>query len=241
VKEVCPMPVYAKPKDIAVPGELLAEGQYAVEGAVFVIDRKVYAKTIGVVEIEKEKGKRKIKVVPLKKKYIPHAGDRVIGKVVDVGVTNWTVDINSPYTAILQASEVLPRPTDAARIDLSSYLSVGDIIVAKVIAFDFSRDPLLTIKERGLGRVTKGTLVEIDPAKVARVIGKKGSMIKLLRDMLGVEIIVGQNGRIIVMSEDRDKESLALLAIKKIEREAHVSGLTDRIKAFLRARLEGSK
>jgi len=232
------MPIYVKSKDITVPGELLAEGQYAAEGAVYVVGKKLYAKALGVVEIEREKRRRKIRVVPLKKKYIPHVGDRVVDKIIDVCVTNWTDDINSPYTAVLQASEVLPRPTDAARIDLSSYLKVGDLIVAKVIAFDFSRDPLLTVKEKGLGKVTRGTLVEIDPAKVARVIGRRGSMIKMLTDTLGAEIIVGQNGRIIVVAEDRDIESIALLAIKKIEREAHVSGLTDRIRSFIKAKLK---
>ncbi len=232
------MPIYVRPKDITVPGELLAEGQYTVEGAAYILNKKVIAKSIGIVEISKEKGRKIIKVIPLKKKYIPQAGDKVVGKILDVGVTNWTVDINSPYTAILQATEVLPRPTDAAKIDLSEYLDVGDVIVAKVLAFDFARDPLLTVKEKGLGKVTRGSLVEIDPAKVARVIGRKGSMVKLFKDMLGVELIVGQNGRIIVISDDKDKELLAVLAIKKIEREAHVSGLTDRIREFLQARLK---
>ena len=233
------MPIYAKTKSIVVPGELLAEGRYQVEGAVHVEGRRIYSKAVGVVEITQEKRRKVIKVIPLKKKYIPKVGDKVLGKIIDIGVTNWTVDINSPYPAILQAIEALPRPTDAARMDLSKILDVGDLIVAKVVAFDLTRDPLLTIKEKGLGKVTRGTLVEIDPAKVARIIGKKGSMTRLFKEILGVELIVGKNGRIIVIADDKDKEALAVLAIKKIEREAHVSGLTDRIKRMLEKYVKG--
>lgn len=225
------MPVYARDRDIVVPGEPLASQPFKGEGAVYVDKRKIYAKALSIVEIDSES--KVIRAIPLKKKYLPAKGDKVIGKIVDVGVTHWTVDINSPYPAILQATEVLPRPTDAARMDLSKILKPGDIVVAKVIVFDLTRDPLLTIKERGLGKITKGTLVQIDPAKIPRLIGKKGSMANMIRKTLGVDLIVGKNGRVIIISDDREREALAILIIRKIEREAHVSGLTDRIKKFL--------
>ena len=119
--------------------------------------------------------------------------------------------------------------------------SVGDLVVAKVIAFDLTRDPLLTIKESRLGKVTKGTLVEITPTKVPRVIGKKGSMLKILKDYLNVEVVVGKNGRILVIGEEGEREAIAALAIKKIEREAHVSGLTERIKRFIEQSLREAR
>jgi len=230
------MPVYAKNKQIVLPGEVVAEGKYEVQGPAYAIGRKVYSKVVGVVEIG---DKNKIAIIPLKGKYIPSAGDVVIGKIVDVGLTGWTVDINSPYKAVLQASEVLSRPTDAAKLDLSKILDIGDLVVAKVVAFDYTRDPVLTIKESRLGKVTKGTLVEISPVKIPRVIGRKGSMVSLLKSMLDVEIVVGKNGRILIAGKEPIREAWAAMAIKKIEREAHVPGLTDRIKKLLEGLLEG--
>lgn len=231
------MPVYVKNRQIVVPGELLADiNKYRVEGKVYRKNKKIYSKVLGVVFIDEET--KSIRVLPLKGKYIPSEGDIVIGKVIEVGLTNWTVDINSPYLAVLQVTEVFSKPTQISRTELSKILDVGDIIIAKVISFDYTRDPLLTIKESRLGKVSRGKIVEIPPSKVPRIIGRKGSMVNMLKNMLDVEVVVGKNGRVVVVGKDPVKEEIAVLAIKKIEREAHTSGLTDRVKEFIEEKLK---
>ncbi|MEM0504141.1 MAG: KH domain-containing protein, partial [Archaeoglobaceae archaeon] len=72
-------------------------------------------------------------------------------------------------------------------------------------------------------------------ARVPRVIGKKGSMIKLIKSELDVQIVVGQNG-LIWLNGDRKKVSLAEEVIYLIEEEAHTEGLTDRVAEFIRRR-----
>jgi exosome complex component RRP4 len=57
-------------------------------------------------------------------------------------------------------------------------------------------------------------------------------MVSLLKDKLDVNIFVGKNGRIWINGKVADEE-LAVKAIKRIELEAHTSGLTDRITKFL--------
>ncbi|OYT32276.1 MAG: RNA-binding protein [Thermofilum sp. ex4484_79] len=223
------MPIYVRHKQVVVPGEILAEGKYNLEGGYYAIGKRYYSRVLGLTEVEKDK----IKVIPLKGRYIPKENDIVIGKIIDVGMTNWTVDINSPYTAILQVTEVFSKPTSISRSSLSSILNVGDIIIAKVIAFDFTRDPLLTIKESKLGKISKGMVIEITPSKVPRVIGKRGSMINLIKEMLKVNVIVGKNGRILVIGSKPEHEALAVMVIKKIEKEAHTTGLTDRVKSYI--------
>ena len=208
---------------------MIAEGKYKIEGAYYAIGKKYYSRVLGLTEVDNER----VKVIPLKGKYIPRENDLVIGKIIDVGMTNWSVDINSPYTGVLQVTEVFSKPTSISRSSLSNILNVGDVILAKVIAFDFTRDPLLTIKEAKLGKVSKGTVVEITPSKVPRVIGKKGSMVNMLREVLKVNIIVGKNGRILVIGSKPEYEALAVMVIKKIEKEAHTTGLTDRIKSYI--------
>lgn len=232
------MSIYVKDRQIVVPGEPIGEqGKYSIEGSVYRVNRKFYSKVLGVVYIDQER--KLVKIIPLKGKYIPVEGHRVIGKVVEVGFTGWTVDINSPYPAVLPVNEVTSKPVTISRNELARILDEGDLILAKVIAFDYSRDPVLTIKESRLGKIPKGSLVEINPQRVARIIGKKGSMITLIENMLGVKMIVGQNGRIVLVGDDPLKEEIAVLAVKKIDEEAHIPGLTDRIKEFIESKLRG--
>jgi len=230
------MPVYVENRQIVVPGDPIADkNRFTVEGKVYERNGKYYSKVLGVVFVDRDS--RKVNVVTLKGKYIPKPGDVVIGKVVEVGLTNWIVDINSPYPAVLPLTEVYSKPTSIARNELSKILDVGDIIAAKIISFDYARDPLITIKESRLGKVKKGLLVEVSPSKIPRVIGRKGSMISMIKEMLNVDLLVGQNGRIVIIGDDKDRVELAALVIKKIEREAHTSGLTDRVKEFITVKL----
>jgi len=230
------MPVYVENRQIVVPGELIADkNRFRVEGKVYERDGRYYSKVLGVAYIDQEN--RRVNVLTLKGKYIPSPGDLVIGKVVEVGLTNWIVDINSPYPAILPLNEVFSKPTSIPRSELSKILDVGDIIAAKVIAFDYARDPLITIKETRLGKIPQGIVVEIPPSKVPRIIGRKGSMVNMIKELLGVELIIGKNGRIVIVGKDRAKAELAALVIRKIEREAHTSGLTDRVREFIMEKL----
>jgi len=54
----------------------------------------------------------------------------------------------------------------------------------------------------------------------------------MVKDATRCNISVGQNGLIWIDGEPVD-ELLAIQTIRKIERESHMSGLTDKIKEFL--------
>ena len=54
----------------------------------------------------------------------------------------------------------------------------------------------------------------------------------MIKDATGCSISVGQNG-LVWINGSADGELLAVNAIRKIEAESHLSGLTDRIKEFL--------
>jgi len=212
------------------PGDLLAEGDYLAGFNTFRHDEKIYASRLGLVEL----GGKKVDVVALNTFYIPVTGDLVIGKITEVNLHGWTVDINSPYPAILRTPEALNRPFRAQQDELSEFLNVGDMILAKVISFDRTRDPNLTIHEQDLGKIRFGQIVKVSPAKIPRIIGRKGSMISMLKNETGCKIIVGQNGLVYVSSRNREDERIAIMAIKKIEEEAHTSGLTDRVTELIK-------
>ena len=62
-------------------------------------------------------------------------------------------------------------------------------------------------------------------------------MIKLLKQMTRCEIMVGQNGNIWIKGE-RQMEDIVERAILKIDKEAHIPGLTDRIKKYLKQKYQ---
>jgi exosome complex component RRP4 len=224
------MPAFFERKQLVVPGDLIAEDDYIAGENTYAEGKRIYASRIGIVDYEN----KKVNVVALRAFYIPKVGDIVIGTVTEVGFNGWTVDINSPYQAILRASDALSRPFRPQRDDLSQVLDIGDLIVAKITAYDRAHNPQLTVAEPGLGKITRGQIIKITPTKIPRVIGRKGSMISMIKQETGCQIILGLNGVILITGKTPEDEQLAIMAINKIEEESHTSGLTDRITQMLR-------
>lgn len=219
------MSTFFEKRQLVTPGDMLAEGTYVAGENTYKKDDKIYASRLGLVEYKD----KMVNVVALKAFYIPKLGDTVIGVIVEVGFNGWTVDINSPYLAVLRASEVLSRPFRPQENDLSKVLNAGDLVIAKIIAYDRSHDPRLTVGEPGLGKITRGQIVKITPTKIPRVIGRNGSMVSMIKQETGSHIILGQNGLVLITGKTLENEQLAIMAIQKIENESHISGLTDRI------------
>jgi exosome complex component RRP4 len=224
------MPTLFERRQLVTPGDLIAEGDYMAGENTYVEDNKIFASRVGLVEYDN----KKINVVALRAFYIPRIGDIVIGTVVEVGFNGWTIDINAPYQALLRASDVLSRPFKPQKDDLAQFLDTGDLIVAKIIAYDRTHDPQLTVGEPGLGKVTRGQIVKITPTKIPRVIGRKGSMISMIKQETGCHIILGLNGVILITGKTLEDEELAMMAIQKIDEESHTSGLTDRITQMIK-------
>ena len=139
------MPTYFEKKQLVTPGELLAEGDYLAGNNTYAEDKKVYASRIGLANCDN----KRVDVVALTSFYFPKVGDMVIGTVLEVGFSGWTVDIKAPYTALLRASDVLSRPFKPQNDELSQVLSGGDLIVAKIASYDRTHDPQLTVGEPG--------------------------------------------------------------------------------------------
>ncbi|MDI6905764.1 MAG: exosome complex RNA-binding protein Rrp4 [Candidatus Bathyarchaeia archaeon] len=231
------MPTFFERRQLVTPGDLIAEGEYIAGENAYKEDNKIYASRVGLVEYEN----KRVNVVALKAFYIPKVGDTVIGTVIEVGFNGWMVDIHSPYLAILRASDVLSRPFKPQRDDLSEVLNVGDLVIAKIVAYDRAHDPQLTVGEPGLGKITRGQVIKITPTKIPRLIGRKGSMISMIKQETGCHIIIGHNGIVLITGKRLEDEQLAMMAIHKIEEESHTTGLTDRIAQLIKKEKEKAK
>ena len=224
------MPTFFEKKQLVTPGEVLAEGDYLPGENTYVEQGKIYASRIGLADTDN----KRVNVVALRAFYVPKSGDIVIGTVLEVGFNGWTIDIKAPYTALLRASDVIGRPFKPQNDELSAVLNAGDLIVAKIASYDRAHDPQLTVGEPGLGKITRGRILQVTPTKIPRVIGRKGSMISMIKQVTNCQIILGLNGVVLVTGKTPEDEELAITAIRKIEDESHTSGLTDRITQLLK-------
>ncbi len=220
------MAVYFQKREVVVPGQLLAEGRYRASFGTYGEDGKIFSSLVGLAELRGNT----VKVVALEGAYIPKEGDLVIGTITQVAGNNWKVDIGGPYGASLHANNALRRPYSD---DISEYMDIGDVIAAEVIAFDRVSGPFLGMKGRGLRVLQGGMILNVSPAKIPRIIGRRGSMINMIKDHLNIQTMVGQNGRIWIRAPSIQILRLAITAFRTIESQAHTSKLTDRISEML--------
>ena len=222
------MELLVENKSIAVPGEVLAKGmEYLPTTGTYRDGDSILASRLGIVNIDG----RLIRIIPVSGRYLPKRGDVVIAKVEDITLNGWLCSINSAYSALLSLREGSSEFI-AKGADLTRYYSFGDYLIVEVISVSSQNVVDLTMKGPGFRKLGEGRILRIDPNKVPRLIGKAASMINLLKESTGCRISAGQNGVIWVQGAP-GPELVAVKAIRKIEAESHIPGLTDRIKAFL--------
>jgi exosome complex component RRP4 len=224
-------------RDLVVPGEVLTTDTSNFlpgRGTLLTKDRsKIISLNIGL----KQTKKNYINVIPLRGFYTARPGDKVIALVVDKNPVKYRCDINAKDDATLKPKNTIKRgrmKRGRDRYDSGTErYEIGDILIAKVLSADRLNTPELTTVGKYLGKRNNGIVISIDPPKIPRVIGRNGSMIKILKNLTKTNIFVTQNGRIWLKGEDIAHERLLIDAIQKIEREAHTVGLTDRMSEYI--------
>lgn len=209
-------------RKIVIPGEVIAKGDDFLPGeGTEKHGGEIVALRFGIVEEQD----RLVKIIPLSGVYQPRRGNVVVGIVENVTFNGWVINIQTPSNAFLSLTEV---PRYVNKDELEEVMDIGDIVVGKIWAIN-KRGIDLSIKSRGLGKVDEGIIIEINPNKVPRVIGREGSMIKIIKDKTGCNITVGQNGLIWIKSDKIENELLAKEAILFVAEKSIISGLTDEL------------
>ena len=194
-------------KTIVLPGYKIADRKLYMPNT-YIESEATYAAVIGTMD---ESGH----FIALESRYKPFSGDTVIGVVTDMRGPGYSIYLNSPYTAFVHAKF------------LRTKLEIGNIIAGKVIDVNEIGD----VELEEIMPLPKGKIIEVPPAKVPRIIGRKNSMIDLLIKYAGGDIIVGNNGYVWV--NEKSNIPLVIKSIQMIIDKAHTSGLTDAMQAFL--------
>jgi exosome complex component RRP4 len=214
-------------RKIVIPGEILSEDSGKLPGEnTFKEGEKILSNRYGILE---DNGKL-VKVIPISGVFVPRRGNVVIAQVADLTFNGWLSDVNTAHSAFLPVAEI-PKYLD--KNHLSEFLDIGDFFTAKIKGVK-AKGIDLTMDGRGLGKLEGGMILKINPHKVPRVIGKEGSMIKVIKDETNCRITVGQNGIVWIKGEDVEEEILAKKAILFITEKSLVNGLTEKVQEFLK-------
>jgi exosome complex component RRP4 len=207
------------------PGERISAQDGAEAGhGIRQINGELVAMRMGTL---RENGKT-ISIEPLSSRYVPRAGDLIIGFVE--GMTNniWFLDIGASFNAILPMS-LAPWKVEFGAV--REHLNVGEAVLCRVQEVDETHSAVATMKGMGLRKLKSGLLEEIPPHIIPQVIGKGGSMLQSLKELGQCRMVVGQNGRVWLDGEhDGMRDTRA--ALQLIRDTAHLPGLKDRIDAL---------
>ncbi|MCL5440373.1 MAG: KH domain-containing protein [Candidatus Marsarchaeota archaeon] len=194
-------------KKIVLPGDLISEGDEYTPNT-YTEGGKIFSAVAGMCTEDN-------RVVPLEGSWTARTGDIVIGTVTNVG-RNGTYEVELEHFMKGMLMDKFGRTTFIA----------GDVVEAIVERVENRRTVILTKPRRLHG----GTVIEVKPSKIPRIIGKNNSMIKQISEITKSNIVAGENGIVWIKGGDT---GLAVSAVQEIERSAHISGLTDIIQEML--------
>jgi exosome complex component RRP4 len=195
-------------RQIVLPGEQIADKPSRI-GNAFVEGKKSYSKILGLYE---GAGRE---VIPLEGTWEPHIGDTVVGIVAENRNKVYFIELSYFKRSILVLDKYERYEPE-----------YGDVIQATVKDIEGNKTIILYEPKMLEG----GVMLKIKPTKVPRVIGKQSTMVKQIAEATKSDIVVGVNGMVWICGGNT---ALAIEAILRIENEAHVPGLTERIKHML--------
>ncbi|NIP33828.1 MAG: hypothetical protein GWN18_11260, partial [Thermoplasmata archaeon] len=146
------------PREIVVPGQSLTDSDVRPGLGAYRSDSEVVAATLGIKNVDGTYAS----VIPLGGQYIPRVGDIVIGRVDDVGPSNWLIEINSPYPAPMHVNEV---PWHVEFGETTDYMKAGDAVIVRVIRVTEVGRVQVTMEGPGLRKLQGGQLVQIPHSK----------------------------------------------------------------------------
>ncbi len=217
-----------KDREIVVPGEILAEGMDFIPSfGTYREKDNIISLKLGLANI---KGKV-ITLIPLAGRYAPKRDDIIIGNISEILLSGWRLETNCAYLAMLSMKDATSEFIERGA-DLTKYFNVGDYIVTKVVNVTSQKLIDVSMKGPGLKKLRGGQVIKVNQNKIPRIIGKAGSMIGLIKQSTGCQITAGQNG-IIWLNGEPLNEIIAIKAIRMIENNSHINGLTEKVKEFL--------
>lgn len=151
-----------------------------------------------------------LSVQPLRARYQPEIGDLVVGRVVSVQTKKWSVDIAAPMLANLPLSSInlpggiLRRRTAVDELNIRTFFSEGDLLVAEVQSLHQDNTASLHTRSLKYGKLRNGLFTSLTGAG-GGILSRRGGVVRSRRQVFTlntaageIDVILGVNGHIFI-------------------------------------------
>ncbi|KAF2194915.1 hypothetical protein K469DRAFT_147 [Zopfia rhizophila CBS 207.26] len=170
-----------------------------------------------------------LSVIPLRARYQPEIGDLVIGRIVGVQTKKWTVDIAAPMLASLPLSAInlpggiLRRRTAVDELNIRTFFSEGDLLVAEVQSLHQDGTAALHTRSLKYGKLRNGCFASLTGAG-GGIMPRKGGVVRSRRQVFTlqtsageIDVVLGVNGYIWVSKHTVTEGESRDLSITRLE------------------------
>ena len=152
-----------------------------------------------------QKTNKLLSVRPLRARYTPEIGDLIIGRIIEVQSKRWRVDVGAPVLANLPLSAInlpggiLRRRTETDELQIRTFFSEGDLLVAEVQTLHQDGSASLHTRSLKYGKLRNGIFMSVSG------VGGGGGVVRARRQVWTidtvhgggkVDVILGVNGYI---------------------------------------------
>ncbi|EAL92980.1 hypothetical protein LV164_002519 [Aspergillus fumigatus] len=151
---------------IVTPGEVVTDDPQWMRGH-GTYSNPLSTSIIATVAGTVQKTNKLLSVQPLRARYIPEIGDLVVGRIVEVQSRRWKVDIAAPLLAQLPLSAInlpggiLRRRTSADELQIRTFFSEGDLVVAEVQSVHSDGSASLHTRSLKYGKLRNGVFLAV--------------------------------------------------------------------------------
>ncbi|ORX99494.1 hypothetical protein BCR34DRAFT_576584 [Clohesyomyces aquaticus] len=170
-----------------------------------------------------------LSVQPLRARYSPEIGDLVIGRIVSVQTKKWLVDIGGPMLASLPLSAInlpggiLRRRTAVDELNIRTFFSEGDLLVAEVQALHGDGSAALHTRSLKYGKLRNGCFTSLSGAG-GGIMSRKGGVVRSRRQVFTlataageIDVVLGVNGFIWVAKREKKEGGEKEVGITRLE------------------------
>lgn len=114
-----------------------------------------------------QKTNKLLSVHPMRARYTPEIGDLVVGRIVEVQSRRWKVDVAAPLLAQLPLSAInlpggiLRRRTSADELQIRTFFSEGDLVIAEVQSVHQDGSASLHTRSLKYGKLRNGVFLAV--------------------------------------------------------------------------------
>ncbi|KAH9218879.1 hypothetical protein DL95DRAFT_360100 [Leptodontidium sp. 2 PMI_412] len=191
-------------KDLVTPGETVTDDPQWMRGhGTYVASSStdIIATVAGTIQ----KTNKLLSVRPLRARYTPEIGDLVVGRIVEVQAKRWRVDVGAPVLAGLPLSAInlpggiLRKRTDTDELQIRTFFSEGDLLVAEVQSLYQDGSASLHTRSLKYGKLRNGVFMSVTGTGGGGGVVRSRRQVWTIETVSGggkVDIILGVNGYI---------------------------------------------